>query len=175
MQRIYEYLLRLLRLGKTIRYHNELSSLISMMDELVEGRTYGQPLICEKKSELYYLVRPKEEDAMQINNGLFTVKQETIVHVHIVPEKEHLQQIQCTGKIRPLHLGIFSFYLSLIYFQVFKSDDGLSKNGFIGLTILWIIVHALANYAWSLKEKDVVFDLKKALLIQMKLAKQNQQ
>lgn len=160
---------------KTVRYHGEFKELASMFNQLSSGNTFGQDLICHKVSDNYYTIEHPDSEPIHFyyNLILFRVHFEDMVrvHAHIIQKNDHLQLIECHGKFRKMIIGILGFYLFLILIQIYATKDGLSLGGWGILTILFILLLIIANKFWSGKEQYLVTELKKALLLQMRIKK----
>ena len=167
----FRFSLGLIRLNKTITYHGDQKTLVDMMDQLVIDSNNGKALLCKKVSDKEYVFSHREFDPIEMEIDLVVLQphftEQVRVEVLILQQNERLQLLQCSGKIRLIHLIIFFFYALLVGGRMF-SQKGISLSGWMLLSVLFLIVHVIANHFWSRKEQFVIDKLKQALRLQMK-------
>jgi hypothetical protein len=170
----FRFSLGLIRLNKTITYHGDQKTLLEMMDQLVIDSNNGKALLCKKVSDKEYVFSHREFEPIEMEIDLVILQphitEQVRVEVQILQQNDRLQLLQCSGKIRLVHLLIFFFYVFLVGGRML-SEKGISLNGWVLLSVLFLIVHVIANHFWSRKEQYVVDKLKQALRLQMKLNK----
>ncbi len=170
MEKLYIYILNLIRLDKTIRFHGSMGELISLMDELANGQTCKQDLRVKKISSKSFTIEPEDNTPLEMTTSISYVKQDGTINVNLKSKNSDLQLIRCTTKIRPILYGVLLFYLSIIVFDIFLSHDGASTGTIIGWSIFWFLALLLGNFYWSQKEKYIIEEFKTALYILIKVS-----
>ena len=165
----FKYIFSLVRLEKTIRYHDSYDSLIHLMSLLNQGKLDKLGIRCTEVSKNRYTLEPEENTPMEMSGPFFYFTQDATVYVTVKQKSGKLQLIECKGKIRSIHYGFICFYIFFLSTQVFFTEKSISTTAIIIWTFVWIASHLLLNFYWSQKEKYVIEQFKKALLILMKI------
>lgn len=171
MEKFYNYILNLIRLDKTIRFHGPMDKLISILDEMSNGQTCKQDLRVKKIKEKSYTIEPEDNEPLEMSTPISYVTQDGTINVKIKSDNVDLQLIQFTTKVRPILYGVLLFYVCILSFDIFFTDDGASSVTIVGWSIFWFLVLLVGNFYWSQKEKHVIGEFKTALYILLKVSK----
>lgn len=167
MKSIY-HLLSFIRLDRQIRYHHDYDSLVDLMDQL-SSEKLNLGIVCTKISDSEYILEPEENTPLEMEGPFFRFEQDCTLELKLIKKNPQLQVIHCTGKIRRIHFGLIGFFTTFLVYQYWFTEDGLSFGGFLTTIIFWILIHLLLNFYWSQKEKLVIDQFKKAMIVLMKV------
>lgn len=162
------HLLSFIRLDRNIRYHHDYASLLDLMNQLSTDKL-NLGIVCTKISDSEYILEPDENIPLEMSGPFFKFDQDCTLELKLIKKAPTLQVIHCTGKIRRVHFGLIGFFTTFLVFQYGFTEDGLSWGGLLTALIFWPLTHFLLNFYWSQKEKYVIDQFKKAMIVLMKV------